>query len=74
MVTSKKSVNGTGTMDDPYQITKLAELQWIGTDATTLSKNYILMNNLNFADTEDNGMVDELYDSGGNKKMETGQL
>jgi hypothetical protein len=42
---------GSGTEADPYQISTLNQLYWIGVDSLRLNKNYKLINNINAAST-----------------------
>lgn len=43
---------GSGTEADPYKISTLNELYWIGTDTLNLDKSYVLMNNIDASETQ----------------------
>ncbi|MFH5798472.1 Ig-like domain-containing protein [Haladaptatus sp. CMAA 1911] len=56
---------GVGTVQDPYRVSTLAELQCVGqTDGTTLSDHYELQNDIDASDTENwAGGFDPIGDS-----------
>lgn len=57
------TTDGDGTKENPYQINTLTQLQNINKDSVTLSQNYILMRDLDFSDSNNDGIKDDPYDS-----------
>jgi hypothetical protein len=50
---SSNAPAGSGTGGDPYQISTLAHLAWMGWNSTAWDKDYILLNDIDAAATED---------------------